>query len=182
MSIWRRFDHGFPSLLTTNVEGRRPIFRDRAAARFLVEVIHEIAAEEAFQLIAYVVMPDHLHLVAWPRPPVTAGRVMKMIKGRFARRYQAERGQRGAFWQSRYHEEALQSDEALWAAVEYVHHNPVVAGLAENSIEYPWSSASRDSGSGFLGESPLETTRHGGRVARACPYSGVRFQPDTGGG
>jgi len=68
---------------------------------------------------------------------------MKMIKGRFARQYQGRRGQRGALWQSRYHEEALQTDEALWAAVEYVHHNPVAAGLVSNPAEYPWSSAGR---------------------------------------
>jgi REP element-mobilizing transposase RayT len=141
MSVWRRFDHGFPSLPTTNVEGRLPIFRDQAAARLMVETICDISAEEPFDLVAYVVMPDHLHLVAWPRSPVTTGRVMKMIKGRFARQYQVSRSSRGPFWQSRYHEQALQTDEALWQAIEYVHHNPVAAGLAQNPADYLWSSA-----------------------------------------
>lgn len=141
MSIWRRFDHGFPSLLTTNVNGRRPALLERSAARLLVDVIHQVSAEEPFQLIAYVVMPDHLHLVAWPQLPITTGRVMKMIKGRFAREYQASRSGKGPFWQSRYHEVALQTDEALWAAVEYVHQNPVAAGLVQQPEDWPWSSA-----------------------------------------
>ena len=142
MSIWRRFDHGFPSLLTTNVRARRPVFGDVTAARHVMKVIQEIAEQEPFELLAFVVMPDHLHLVAWPRPPVTTGRVMKMIKGRFAREYQAERGQRGPFWQERYHEEALTTDEAVLRAVEYVHHNPVEAGLVQSPVDWPWSSAS----------------------------------------
>ena len=141
MSIWRRFNHAFPSLLTTNIQERRPIFRHEAAAKLLVEVIKDVSAEEPFELLAYVVMPDHFHLVAWPQPPVTTGRLMKMIKGRFARQYQAERGHRGALWQSRYHEQALQTDEALCQAVEYVHRNPVAAGLAQNPAGYQWSSA-----------------------------------------
>lgn len=143
MSVWRRFDHGFPSLLTTNVDGRRPAFRDASAARHLVEVIKQIAAEERFQLLAYVVMPDHFHLIAWPQGNTTTCRVMKMIKGRFAREHQVSRAKSGSFWQSRYHEEALQSEEALWSAVEYVHYNPVVAGLVEDPRDYPWSSARR---------------------------------------
>ena len=96
MSVWRRFDgHGFPSLLTTNVEGRRPTFRNPAAAKHLVEVIRQVEIEEAVNLIAYVVMPDHMHLVVWLPPSLSSGRVMKMIKGRFAREYQAKGGEEG---------------------------------------------------------------------------------------
>ena len=142
MSVWRRFDgHGFPSLLTTNVEGRRPTFRNPAAAKHLVEVIRQVEIEEAFNLIAYVVMPDHMHLVVWLPPSLSSGRVMKMIKGRFAREYQAKGGKKGSFWQSRYHEKALRCDEELSAAVEYVHHNPVAAGLTVEPATYRWSSA-----------------------------------------
>ncbi len=107
MSIWRRFDHGLPSLLTPNVEGRRPVFRDPAAARHLARVIHEVQGEERFNLLAWVIMPDHLHLVAWPPPGTAPGRVMKSIKGRYAREHQAPTNQRGAFWQSRYHEKSI---------------------------------------------------------------------------
>ena len=142
MSVWCRFDgHGFPCLLTTNVEGRRPAFRDASAAHRLVGIIRAVAAEERFQLIAYVVMPDHLHIVARTPPGLTTGRIMKVVKGGFAREYQASRGEKGSFWQSRYHEKALRSEEALWAAVEYVHYNPVAAGLVRVPAEYPWSSA-----------------------------------------
>jgi REP element-mobilizing transposase RayT len=141
MSIWRRFDHGYPALLTTNVEDRRPVFRDPTAARHLFEVIEQIRAEERFDLLAYVIMPDHLHLIARPHADVTTSRIMKMIKGRFARQHQAPTRRRGPFWQSRFHEKALTTDEALWTAVRYVHQNPVQAGIASSPSVYPWSSA-----------------------------------------
>jgi putative transposase len=142
MSIWRRFPgHGFPSLLTTNVESRHPIFRNRLAAEMLIEVISEVQLEEQFTLHSYVVMPDHVHLVITVPIGRSQGRVVQLIKGRFAWRYNRSRGDTGKVWQDRYHERALRSEREFASAVEYVHGNPVVAGLAKEIIEYPWSSA-----------------------------------------
>jgi putative transposase len=144
MSVWRRFpDHGFPSLLTTNVEGRKPIFGDRCAAEMPLEVIDEVRSEEVFELHSYVVMPDHLHLVITTPIGRSLGRVVQLIKGRFAWRYNRSRGDGGKVWQDRYHERALRSEHEFASAVEYVHGNPVVAGLAKEITEYPWSSASQ---------------------------------------
>src|SRR5438132_1334564 len=124
MSIWRRFsDHGFPSLLTTNVEGRHPIFRDRLAAEMLMEVISEVQLEEQFTLHSYVVMPDHVHLVITVPIGRSLGRVVQLIKGRFAWRYNRSRGDTGKVWQDRYHEAALRSEREFASAVEYVHGN-----------------------------------------------------------
>jgi REP element-mobilizing transposase RayT len=58
----------------------------------------QIQAEEGFQLLAYVIMPDHLHLVVSLPAHLTTTRVMKMIKGRFARLYNERAGVRSPFW------------------------------------------------------------------------------------
>lgn len=107
----------------------------------LLRVIQEVREETCLCLHAYVVMPDHIHLVLTPPVGLRVGRIMQLVKVRFANRFNRATGGSGSLWQERYHERALRSEKALRAAVEYVHHNPVVAGLCESAEDYRWSSA-----------------------------------------
>jgi len=142
MSVWARFEgHGFPSLLTTNIARRAPVLASRTAASALMQVIAEVRCETRFELLAFVVMPDHIHLVLALPPRVKVSRVIQLIKGRFAYRYNVGSGRAGALWQARYHEKALRSERALVAAIEYVHNNPVKAGLVGQAESFLWSSA-----------------------------------------
>jgi len=142
VSVWRRFpEHGFPSLVTTNVAGRQPIFREPGVAEQLLRVIAGVRSEEPLGLHGYVIMPDHVHLVLSVRARTSLGRVMQLIKGRFAWRYNRSNDRSGKVWQDRYHEKALRSESALLRALQYVEDNPVTGGLADRPESYPWSSA-----------------------------------------
>lgn len=142
MSVRRRFEgHGFPLLITTNTEGRKPIFRSEAAIQMFLCVIGEVRRDAGLEIFAWVVMPDHVHLVLRASPPLTMGHSMQLIKGRFANRYNEFHSRQGRVWQDRYHTRVLTSERAVAAAIEYVHHNPVAAGLATSQLEYQWSSA-----------------------------------------
>src|SRR3990170_8766876 len=120
MSVYRRFDtEGYPSLVTTNAANRRPVFHSDAAAALLIEIIYEVRRETAFPLLAFVVMPDHIHLVLSPSSVDSLAKIMQLVKGRFfARRYHSESGDRGSLWQSRYHEQALRAERELFDAIE----------------------------------------------------------------
>ena len=109
----------------------------------LLEVIGEVQLEEQFELHSYVVMPDHVHLVVALPIGRSLGRIVQLIKGRFAWRYNRAEGATGKVWQDRYHERALRSEREFASAVEYVHNNPVSRGPAQEVTEYPWSSASQ---------------------------------------
>jgi len=144
MSVWKRFhSHGLPSLVTTNLQHRRPFLSDRQPVEMLLAVIAEVRRETGFRLLAYVVMPDHMHMVVTLSKEIRLGRVMQLIKGRFSNRYNESVGSRGRVWQERYHERALRTERDLFAAIEYVHMNPVEAGLADDAASYVWSSAGR---------------------------------------
>ena len=87
MSVYRRFfDHRYPSLITTNAAERHPLFTDRKAARALAYALTEAQEQLHFHLYAWVLMPDHLHLVIEVPDGTTSGMVMRFIKARFARR------------------------------------------------------------------------------------------------
>lgn len=142
MSIYRRFpSRSQPSLITTNTHQRVKIFPSAEACELLISVIYQTRSELEFMLLAFAIMPDHFHLVALP-PENGPARMLQLIKGRFARTYNANSGRDGPVWQSRYHERILATEKAFSGAIEYVHNNPVVAGLADAPEGYEWSSAS----------------------------------------
>jgi putative transposase len=143
MSIYRRFEaREFPSLVTTNIADREALFASEAAARMFMQVLDEVRSEAGFHLLAFVVMPDHIHLIIIPSSSYRLGQIVQLIKGRFSRRYNEMTERSGRLWQSRYHERALRSEGELLPAIEYMHRNPVVAGLIKEASAFPWSSAS----------------------------------------
>ena len=65
----------------------KKIFQDKQAAGILVKVVFEVKAKLNFLLPAFVVMPEHLHLLIVPDKRNTISDVMRHIKGRFSRRF-----------------------------------------------------------------------------------------------
>lgn len=92
------------------------------------------------ELLAAVVMPDHVHLVGALRDVPLDG-VMHSLKGCSRQRINRELGRSGRLWQPGYHDRALRSEQAVDAAIGYCLQNPVRAGLVEDFREYPhaWS-------------------------------------------
>jgi REP element-mobilizing transposase RayT len=142
MSVYRRFyGHRYPSLITTNVADRSPLLARQEAASALLRSLAEAEQELRFHLYAWVIMPDHVHLVIEVPDSLMSGTVLRFVKARFARRWNHRTGAGGSIWQTRFHERVLTSERALLAAVEYVHANPVAAGLVESAEDYVFSSA-----------------------------------------
>jgi len=142
MGLYRRpSTEGLPSFVTTNTANRRPIFRSTSACRLFVETLYAVRSEARISILAFAVMPDHIHAVVVAEEGAL-GRAMQLLKGRFARAHNQATSGEGSVWQSRYHEVTLRSEAALLRAMEYVEQNPVVAGLAAEPVAYPCSSAS----------------------------------------
>ena len=138
-------EQGFAYFVTTNTIDRRPIFARREAARFFLETLADVRREQGLKLLAYVVMPDHVHLVLVPGR-YGLGEAMKSLKGRFARHCNQARSESGSLWQDKYHEAIVRSDEQLSAYVDYVHYNPVEAGLCHEPEDWPYTSARQGGG------------------------------------
>lgn len=122
---------------------RDPLFRDRRNAETVVSALQFVRSERAF-LLAYAVMPDHVHLVLVPKAGHDISRVMQTVKGYAARVINQRRGVRGRLWQRSFFDRMICDDRQLQETVNYVHMNPVAAGLAEIPEAYQFSSAGRD--------------------------------------
>lgn len=104
-------------------------------------------------LFGYVVMPDHVHLLITP-PHHGLSAMMREFKARTGRQLRDHRGGSGAIWQQRYFDFVLRRVEDFWGKLEYIHRNPVEAGLTRRPEEWLWSSVAHYSGGSSL--SPVD--------------------------
>jgi putative transposase len=124
-----------------------------------VEHLHETQRATNCKLYAWVVMPEHVHLLLTPDQAVAdVPRILRLLKGAFAhrvlerwreldapilRRVQSADGTEH-FWQSGGgYDRNIISEEAFYEKLQYIHNNPVRRGLVDRSEQWNWSSIHR---------------------------------------
>ncbi|MGQ0383241.1 MAG: transposase [Gammaproteobacteria bacterium] len=100
----------------------------------------QYSARHRLEVLAYCLMPNHVHLVAVPGRPDSLQRAIGQLHRRYAQNLNHHRVWQGHVWQGRYFSCPL-DEPYVWAAIRYVERNPVKAGLAGRAEGYPWSSA-----------------------------------------
>lgn len=96
---------------------------------------------EKFKLIAWVIMPNHIHLLLKPLPNISLTTIMQSIKGFSA--YQSNKllGRKGSFWQKDYFDRYIRHEKHYWATIAYIENNPVKANLCQNAQDWKFGSA-----------------------------------------
>src|SRR6185295_18933230 len=92
------------------------------------------------RLLAYCLMPNHFHLVAWPREAGDLSRWMQWLLTSHVRRYHRHYHGSGHVWQGRFKAFPIQEDEHLLTVLRYVERNPLRAGLTRGLLDWLWSS------------------------------------------
>ena len=108
--------------------------------RLIIELIVEESARMRVTLIAYCLMPDHVHLLVRPEGGENVVDFVRRVKSRATRVYWSEGGA-GRLWQRGFYDHILREDEDLEHVVRYVLANPVRAGLVSELTEYPYSGS-----------------------------------------
>lgn len=134
--------------------------RDRTR-QWLVDALDRARRIHKLQLLAYVIMPEHAHVVLLPeREGYRMGEIRQAIKQPVARRAiqflrransqwigkltarQPAGKVRCHFWQDGGgYDRNIVSPRALWSTIQYIHANPVRRGLVRHPLEWGWSSA-----------------------------------------
>jgi putative transposase len=89
----------------------------------------------------YCLMTNHVHLILLPENESSLALLMRITQGAYSRHYNTGNANRGHVWQDRFYSCAL-DDIHFSRAMRYVDRNPVRAGLVNDAVNYPWSSAS----------------------------------------
>lgn len=116
--------------------------RDPRIATMVETALHHFDGER-YTLLAWVIMPNHVHVIIEVFQGHAMWTVVQSWKRYTARRANALLGLRGSFWQKDYWDTFMRDEYHLERAVRYVHSNPVSACLVEEASDWPWSSARR---------------------------------------
>jgi putative transposase len=104
---------------------RRSLFQVERNADLLLDVLRSDKEKRRYCLHAWVVMPDHVHLLLTPAEDVALEKAIQFVKGGFSFRLGSGR----EVWQRGYTEHRIQDAEDFEGHVEYIAQNPVRAGL-----------------------------------------------------
>ena len=119
-----------------------PLFADSARTSLFLRVLGGLRHSLGFRLHAYVVLPDRVRLVlgASGGDARAVRLTVQRLKSRFAREVNARTGRLGLVWQDADQTLPLGSALDVRRRVDFVHNNPVLAGLARDPAEWRWSS------------------------------------------
>ena len=131
---------------------RKRIFSHEASRTLLRNAIKEAQRSYPFEVIAFCLLPDHLHCI-WKLPKNDAdfSKRWSFIKGYFSRNYHANQKtavlsasrknkEEAAIWQRRFWEHQIRDEKDLQKHVDYIHYNPVKHGLVTSPEEWLWST------------------------------------------
>ena len=146
--------------------GRLRLFEKPADYAAFENVLHQAHERTGIRIAAYSLMPNHWHLLLWPRHDGELSEVMRWITVTHTQRWHAHRQTSGSgpVYQGRFKSFPVQTDEHFLTVARYVERNAKRAKLVERAEEWRWSSLWRRVQRDpklveFLSEWPVERPR-----------------------
>jgi putative transposase len=162
--IIRRVKQAGVYFVTTDTWQKRALFAKAATAQVVLEQLLSCRDRGFYKLHAFVVMPDHLHVLLTPEGTITLEKAMQMIKGGSAYRIRKEQHLAFPVWHEGFHDRRIRNASEYHNCRNYIERNPVEAKLVGTAEEYAFSSAS--------GRYGLESSKFDGTSGAKAPASG----------
>src|SRR5438270_5225971 len=125
--------------------GRGRIFEDEGDYAAFEKAVAEAHARTGTRLLAYCLMPNHWHLVLWPRRDGELSQHLRWLTVTHTQRWHARRRTAGTgpLYQGRFKSFPIQRDRHLLLACRYVERNALRANLVKRAQDWPWCSLAR---------------------------------------
>ncbi len=127
----------------TRGNSRQTVFHDAADFEVLTHLLRRACGERPMRLLAWCLMPNHLHLALYPLGDGDLSSWMQWLLTSHVRYQRRRYATVGRIWQGRFKASPIQRDDHLLTVLRYVERNPVRAGLVTDALQWPWSSAQR---------------------------------------
>jgi len=137
IGLERRQQTGQLHFITFSCYRRLPFLEDPEPKDTLERVIERARQSHSLTIYAYVLMPEHVHLLTDEPETRTLSSFLRVLKGESSKLL---KGSREKFWQTRYYDFNTFTTEKFVEKVQYIHRNPVTRGLVTRPEDYRWSS------------------------------------------
>jgi putative transposase len=131
---------GFAHHIVQRGNNRQPMVLNDDDRACLLDGIRAQATAQRVAVHAYVLMPNHLHLLLTPQTAEGMPKMMQALGRGYVRQFNRSHGRSGTLFEGRYRSTLLEAERHLLDCMTYIDLNPVHAGLAAQAEDYPWSS------------------------------------------
>ena len=131
---------GYPHHVTQRGVRRQTTFFEACDYQRYLKLALDLLDEAPIELLAYCLMPNHIHAVAVPMEEHGLAGFFGPLHKRYAQFTNMRHEWTGHLWQARFHSVVMREEHAM-AAMRYVELNPVRSGLVKSPEDWPWSSA-----------------------------------------
>jgi len=131
---------GYPLHIVQRGHNRQPCFIDEAGYRAYLSLLEHLHGDFGCAIHAYVLMPNHVHLLLTPETPKGASELMRHLNLRFVRVINRKHHKTGSPWEGRFWSSVVGQAGYLMRCQRYIELNPVRAGLVDRPHGYRWSS------------------------------------------
>ncbi len=139
---------GYPHHIIQRGNNRMRIFEDSADRQRYRALLKDAAMQSSVAVHAYVLMDNHVHLLATPEDAEGLSRMMQMLGRNYVGWFNRKHERSGTLWEGRFRSSLIEADRYLLACMRYIELNPVRAGLCSEAADFPWSSARHHLGQG----------------------------------
>lgn len=136
----RYFVPGQPQHIIQRGNNRSVIFAAEEDYRFYLECLGDAARRHGCDIHAYVLMTNHVHLLATPHHKDSIAKTLQSVGRRYVQYFNHTYQRTGTLWEGRYKATPIDSEAYLLTCYRYIELNPVRAGMVEHPRDYPWSS------------------------------------------
>ena len=119
---------------------RQPIFASDSDRRDMLHLLLEASRQHAVAVHSYVLMDNHLHLLATPSTDEGLSAMMQQMGRSYVRHFNQRQTRSGTLFEGRFRSALVQTERYLLACMAYIDLNPVRAGMVNQAHDYAWSS------------------------------------------
>ena len=122
------------------------IFVDDEDRRAYLSALRDAASAHRVAVHAYVLMDNHVHLLATPDSAEGLSRMMQALGRRYVSAFNRRHARTGTLWEGRFRGAVIESERYFLTCMRYIESNPVRSGLALHAADYEWSSHAHHAG------------------------------------
>ena len=155
---------------------REPVFFEDGDYQAYLGWLEEAAERYGCDIHAYVLMTNHIHILATPRDKQSVSRMMQYIGRRYVPYINFTYGTSGSLWEGRFKASLISDEQYLLTCMRYIELNPVRANMVNSPGYYRWSSYrynAQDKGDMLVTEHPIYTAMGRTKATRCENYKSL---------
>lgn len=137
---------GMPLHVIQRGNNRVACFVTDADRQVYLALLKELSESFPSDVHAFVLMTNHVHLLATPRQRDNLSVMMKHLGQQYVQYFNRTHQRTGSLWEGRFKSSLVDSENYLLTCQRYIELNPVRAGMVDDPSRYPWSSFRANAG------------------------------------